>query len=267
MAGVKRNDPTIEQKYNVIKASKKIPKPGIRKLAADFNCRKTQISTVLQNEARIVEMYEANASSSTRQIKRIRNSKFGDVNESLYQWYCMATSRNLYPDGPLPMEKAREIAKHLEIPDGVFKASNGWLESWKKRHNIKQVVVSGESGDVSGTTISSWKERLPEIIAGYTPRDVWNIDETGCFWRALPEKGFGKKGQECKGGKKSRHRATIAFVVNAAGQSECVPVVIWKSKNPRCFKKCRPTKITSSVFCPGQRLDVRRNNRWYIKEA
>ena len=84
-------------------------------------------------------------------------------------------------------------------------ASNGWLESWKKRHNIKQVVVSGESGDVSGTTISSWKERLPEVIAGYTPRDVWNIDKIGCFWRTLPEKGFGKKGQECKGGKKSKH--------------------------------------------------------------
>ena len=72
-------------------------------------------------------------------------------------------------------------------------ASNGWLELWEKRHNIKQVVVSGESGDVSGTTISSWKERLPEIIAGYTPRDVWNIDETGCFWCALPEKGFGRR--------------------------------------------------------------------------
>ena len=35
----------------------------------------------------------------------------------------MATSRNLYPDGLLLMEKAREIAKHLEIPDGIFKAS------------------------------------------------------------------------------------------------------------------------------------------------
>ena len=31
----------------------------------------------------------------------------------------------------------------------------------------------------------------------------------------LPEKGFGGKGQECKGGKKSKHRAT-----NAAGESD-----------------------------------------------
>ena len=41
---------------------------------------------------------------------------------------------------------------------------------------------------------------------------------------------------KCKGGKKSKHRVTIAFFVNGAGQSESQPVVIWKSKNPCCFK-------------------------------
>ena len=29
---------------------------------------------------------------------------------------------------------------------------------------------------------------------------------------------------------------TIAFFVNAAGESEHLPIVIWKSCNPRCFK-------------------------------
>ncbi len=33
-----------------------------------------------------------------------------------------------------------------------------------------------------------------------------NLDETGCFLRALPEKGFGEKGKECRGGKKSKQR-------------------------------------------------------------
>ena len=94
----------------------------------------------------------------------------------------------------------------------------------------------------------SWKERLPEIVVGYAPRDVWNIDETGCLWRVLPEKGFGKKGQQCKGGKKSKHRATIAFVVNAAGESECKPIVIWKSNNPRCFKNVDKKKLPVQYF-------------------
>ena len=193
-------------------------------------------------------MYEENASGAACQLKRVRNSKFGELNDSLFQWYCMATSRNLFPDRPILIEKAKEISHRLGHPEGSFKASNGWLEAWKKRYNIKQVAVSGESGDVSGDTVSSWRERIPEIVAGYSPSDIWNIDEKGCFWRALPEKGFGRKGQECKGGKKSKHRATIAFIVNGAGQSECMPIVIWKSNNPRCFKHVDKARLPVQYF-------------------
>ena len=48
-----------------------------------------------------------------------------------------------------------------------FKASNGWLDRWKRRYNIRQITVSGNSGDVSGVTVDSWKEGLPELVRGY----------------------------------------------------------------------------------------------------
>jgi len=65
---------------------------------------------------------------------------------------------------------------------------------------------------------------------------VWNLDETGCFWHALPEKGFGEKGKECKGGKKAKQRVTIAFIVNATGESEGKPIVIGSQKTQHVFK-------------------------------
>ena len=34
--------------------------------------------------------------------------------------------------------------------------------------------IYGESGDVQGEMVDSWKERLPEIINGYNKDDVWN---------------------------------------------------------------------------------------------
>lgn len=77
---------------------------------------------------------------------------------------------------------------------------------------------------------------MPEILEGYDKEDVYNLDETGCFWRALPTSGFGEKGKKCKGGKKSKLKFTIAFLVNAAGEKE-TPIVIWKSERPRCFKR------------------------------
>jgi len=73
------------------------------------------------------------------------------------------------------------------------------------------VRICSESGDVLGETVQSWKERLPEILRGYSKEDIWNIDETGVFWIALPETGFGQKGKACRGGKKSKQRITVAF--------------------------------------------------------
>ena len=128
-----------------------------------------------------------------------------------------------------------------------FKGTNGWLEKWKKRHNIRKVAVCGESGDVRGNTVDSWKERLPEILNDYEKEDIYNIDETGCFWRAIPDQGFGEKGKKCKGGKNSKHRMTVTFLVNAAGDKEDT-VVIWKSENPRCFRGVAKDSLPVKYF-------------------
>ena len=63
----------------------------------------------------------------------------------------------------------------------------------KRCYNIRQVTLSGESGDVSHLTVESWKERLLELARGYKAEDMWNLDETGWFWKALPDKEFGLK--------------------------------------------------------------------------
>ena len=69
----------------------------------------------------------------------------------------------------------------------------------EKRYNIKKVKICGESG--AGETVDSWKERLPEICSGYSKEDKWNMDESGVFWQALPDSGFGQKGKQCHGSK------------------------------------------------------------------
>ena len=82
-----------------------------------------------------------------------------------------------------------------------FKASNGWMDKWKKRCNVRHVKISGESADVSGITVDAWKERVHELVEGYAAEDIWNLDETGCFWKAIPDHGFTQRGH---GGKKSK---------------------------------------------------------------
>ena len=103
--------------------------------------------------------------------------------------------------------------------------------------------ICGESGEVQGETVDSWKEQLPQIVQGYLKDNIWNMDETGLFFCALPDRGFAQKSRSCKGGKKSKQRVTIALFVSASGHKE-KPVFIWKSENPRCLhgfdKFCLP---------------------------
>ena len=135
-----------------------------------------------------MSLYQSNASGNSK-VRRV--SEFEEVNKALYEWYVLASSKNIYPGGPELIAKAKEIAERLEKPN--FKGSNGWLCKWKERYNIKEFAVCGESGDVQGSTIDSWKERLPEIVSGYTKETIiiWTRPESSgglCLVRDLERK-------------------------------------------------------------------------------
>ena len=230
----RRKELTLKQKVEVIQYVKANPGVGARKVADVFECGKTQIQSILLRQASILSEYEGSGSSDR---KRSRSTDYAEVNDAMYKWYCLARQRCIPLSGPLLQEEALLIARRID-PNTSFKASNGWLDSFKKRHNIKQMAISGECADVQEETVAGWHERVKFIMKGYQPQDVWNTDETGCFYRTLPNKTLADMKKECRGGKMAKERLTIAFFVNAAGEKE-PPVIIGKSASPRYFKGLR----------------------------
>ena len=101
-----------------------------------------------------MSQYESCSTPASR--KRCRGTSFNDIDEAMYRWYSLATSCNVPVSVPMLQEEARLIAAEMGHHD--FKASNGWLESFKKRHNIRQFTISGEVGDVSEETVEGWFE-------------------------------------------------------------------------------------------------------------
>ena len=137
--------------------------------------------------------------------------------------------------GPMLQKNAMQIANVLDVLPEEFKAWNGWLDHFKHRNGIKAKFISGKAGDVHEETVDSRKERLPEILEGYAAENICNMDETGQFFRALPNKYLAEASHNCKGGKRSKERLTCAFFVNSRGDKE-KPIIIAKSANPRCFR-------------------------------
>ena len=219
---------TLEERRKVIVESEK----GIsaRKLSEIFKCGRTQVNNIIKNKGEILKEWEENKHHG---MKRKRDSKCGEVNDFVYEWFKCARAKKLPVSGPMLQEKARQKAKELNVDN--FVASNGWLECFRKRHNISFRTVCGEGGDVSAKDVDDWKNRLPSILAGYEPRDVYNVDETGLFYRTIPSKSLTTQKENCKGGKLAKDRVTLLFCCNAAGEKE-TPLMIGKSQRPRCFK-------------------------------
>jgi hypothetical protein len=116
------------------------------------------------------------------------------------------------------------------------KWSNGWLDRFKRRYNIKEYKQHGEGASAEVNTLSAIQQmdNLRLECSNYRPCDIFNMDETGLFWKLQPDRSLATK--QTSGGKKSKDRITIALCANGDGSEKLNPWIIGRSKNPRCFK-------------------------------
>jgi hypothetical protein len=131
-------------------------------------------------------------------------------------------------------QKALEVARALNF--GSFKASNGWLHKFKTRHNILCKTICGESADAPKEIADLWKKKLYRLCDGYSERDIFNCDETGLMFRAIPDKTLTMKNDRCFGRKISKQHLTVLLCSNMLGDFE-KPLIIGNARNPRCFKR------------------------------
>ena len=69
----------------------------------------------------------------------------------VWEWFTRARAKNIPMTGRLIQERAIMYASKLGIDQ--FSGSNGWLEKWQKRHNVRMVVLSGEVACSNGSLI------------------------------------------------------------------------------------------------------------------
>lgn len=220
---------TLGEKVRLIEMHNR-GKCSVKFLISEFKCGKTQIYDALKNKESILSDWTSGKSSSA---KRMRTSLNEDLNAAVFEWFCRARSKSIPLSGPMIQAQALEVAAKMGNHD--FKASNGWLEAFRARHNIVWRDVCGEKNDVDLDVVAEWKSKISSLVEGYAPRDVYNGDETGLFFRLLPSKTLAISGETCCGGKMSKERLTVFVCGNMDGDLE-KPIVIGKAQKPRCFR-------------------------------
>jgi hypothetical protein len=83
-------------------------------------------------------------------LHRSSNS-FQKLESALAAWFKQAHETNSSTDGTQLKEKALHITTHLGI--AKFYASHGWIDRFRRRHDIVYRNLSGESRSVDPETV------------------------------------------------------------------------------------------------------------------
>ena len=113
------------------------------------------------------------------------------------------------------------------------KWSTGWLDGFKARYNIKRYRNFGEVGAVNQIAIEVELEELREQLRSYSNENIYNMDETGLFWKMTPDSTLAT--MQTPGGKHEKARITANFCCNVDGSHKLPPWFIGKAAKPRCF--------------------------------
>ena len=218
----KRNDINIAQQYEVIQALDK--NVSQVKVAEQFNISQSQVSRIKSKRQDIINKFR-NSDNVNR--KRSRVSTRDDIDTALMRWYTQARSNKIPVTGPLLMSKAKALSEELGVDEAPSRA---WLQRWCRRHQIQYKKAHGEKQSHDQEAADHWVKNVwPEVFQKYKTDDIYNCDETGVFFRALPDSGMVHKSEKPSGSKISKERITALVCCNYTGTDKRRLFIIGKS--------------------------------------
>ena len=76
-------------------------------------------------------------------------------------------AHNLLLSDEILIEQAKLFLEEIGISSVEFKSSNGWLQNWKKSHDLTDYNICGESASVYNISLISAREELKKICSEF----------------------------------------------------------------------------------------------------
>lgn len=210
---------------------------SVSSLSREYGVAKSTICGIRKKQQKILKALSNTyvGISKRRRMKRPENPK---METALYRWFLRQRSKNLPISGAMLKEKAKQLHETFE-ENTTFAGSQGWLQNFKKRYGIRHLKISGEKLSSNAVAVDPFKKILKQKIdeLGISRDQIYNADETGLFWKLLPDKTFVASDEKIAPGRKTeKARVTFVACTNASGRHKLKPFVIGTAKNPRSFR-------------------------------
>lgn len=228
----KRAALSLETKKALCQYKLEHPHDSAKRLIEIFNLEVDR-STVTKILAESDRWIAKDVSGNSGKLTKDRKEMFPKVNDALGEWMFGALATNRILTGKILQMKALEFAQRFP-EEKDFKASDGWLQKFKKRHNLHHVKMHGEANSAPLDILPEERERLREVIGEYDLDDVYNADETALFFRMPPNATLATR--PTSGTKRDKSRITLLLACNATGSVKLQPLVIGTAAKPRCFR-------------------------------
>ncbi|XP_027429060.1 jerky protein homolog [Zalophus californianus] len=204
-------------------------------LMQEYNVGMSTLYDIKAHKAQLLRFFaNSDSNKALEQRRTLHTPKLEHLDRVLYQWFLGKRAEGVPVSGPMLIEKAKDFYEQMQLTEPcVF--SGGWLWRFKARHGIKKLDASSEKQVADHRAAEQFCGFFRSLTAehGLSPEQVYNADETGLFWRCLPNPSL--EGGTVPGIKQSKDRLTVLMCANATGSHKIKPLVIGKGGGPRAF--------------------------------
>ncbi|XP_070618149.1 tigger transposable element-derived protein 1-like [Erythrolamprus reginae] len=243
---------TIKEKIDILDMLK-----GERSYAdvgRQYGINESSVRTIRDDEKKIRQSSLMAFNKAAKRMVTPRNKRLMKMEAALSLWVQDCRKKSIALDTNTIRTKAQQLYNRLEDTEegdadegnaasasapATFTASKGWFEKFQRRYGLKSVSLHGEAASADTGAAENFVQRtFKDLIAegGYLPEQVFNMDETGLFWKRMPSRTFLMQDEaKAPGFKAMKDRVTLIMCGNAAGFL-LKPGLIYKSRNPRALK-------------------------------
>ncbi|XP_067135810.1 jerky protein homolog-like [Centruroides vittatus] len=223
---------TIETKLKIVKRLQK--GESVSKLSKEYNIGNQTVRDILNNKNKLMNfVFSCDSLDATSKRKTIKKSTYHELDMAMFEWFQQQQAEGIPISGPVLIEKAQWFHKELGLA-GPFQASQGWLTRFKTRHGIRHLEMQSDSLVREFSPVELYQIEFMKLIQSHnlSLEQIYNADETGLFWKALPS----KSDKTPFGFKSNKERISLLPCFNANGTHKLKLACVSCSKRPKFFQ-------------------------------